>query len=116
MENNSYQDEGFEAGVRAVTSRYNIREDYCDVCKAEANFVKVVDCEDYWRCMGCLSIMERKFVSRVEKTLKEIHNKRPVLSVENESDEPDNWEINRAKAKIMAEKEARKELEKEGKI
>lgn len=71
MMNNAYQDQEFERGVRAVVSRFVVREDYCEVCEDEINFVRLADCRDLWRCMGCLSILERKFVPVKEKTFKE---------------------------------------------
>lgn len=68
-----YTNKEFERGVREVISRYFIREDYCPICKEEANFIKVVDCGTYWRCVSCQALVERGFKERIEKTLPEIY-------------------------------------------
>ena len=86
-----YTNEEFERGVREVISRYFIREDYCPVCKTETNIIKVVDCEDYWRCLSCNTLVERCFKERIEKTLPGIYAKehKSWHSVSNDIAAPD---------------------------
>jgi transposase-like protein len=113
IKDNLYQDEALEAGVRAIVSRFLIREDECPYCKTEANFVKMVDCEDYWRCMSCLKAVERKFTTVEGNTLPEIHVNRNKF--DDGSFEIDDWDIRAAKNKIIAQKRAEKELAEEEK-
>ena len=97
-----YTDKEFERGVDEVISRYFIKEHECPVCKQEANFVKVVACQPYWRCMSCLSILERTFVKAKGDTLPEIDKAERAERVEDT--EPDEWEISRARAELRAKK------------
>ena len=106
---NTYQNEDFEDGVRAVISRYFIREDFCPVCKEEANFVKVVDCQPYWRCMSCLNILKRDFIQALDNTLPKIHEAERKVARKKDNDEPDEWEIQRARAHLRATKIAEAE-------
>jgi hypothetical protein len=109
IKDNIYQDEAVEAGVRSIISRYNIREDYCEACDSEANFVKIVDCDDYWRCMGCLTISKRKFALVPETTLKRLY-KNANEKNSNEELTPDFYDVRRAKIQILAKEQAEKEL------
>ena len=97
-----YTDKEFERGVEEVISRYFIKEHECPVCKQEANFVKVVECQPYWRCMSCLAILERTFVKAKGDTLPEIDKTERAERVEDT--EPDEWEISRARAELRAKK------------
>ena len=97
-----YTNNDFEYGVKDVVSRFFIKEQECPVCKQEANFVKVVACQPYWRCMSCLSILERTFVKAKGDTLPEIDKAERAERVEDT--EPDEWEISRAVAEIRAMK------------
>ncbi len=103
---NIYQDVAVEEGIRSVISRYFIREDHCPVCEGEANFVKVVDYQPYWRCMGCMNILKRDFVKAPANTLPEI---RKLDWKKEEGTEPDEWEVARARARIRATKIAEAE-------
>ena len=110
IKDNKYQDEALESGVRSIVSRFLIREDMCPYCDTEVNFVKIVDCNDYWRCMSCLKIVERKFTTVEGNTLKEIEDNR----IKNDSnDVVDNWDIRRAKNNIIAKEIAEEELKAE---
>lgn len=97
-----YTNAEFSRGVEEVVSRYYIKEQECPVCKQEANFVKVVACQPYWRCMSCLSILERTFVKAKGDTLPEIDKAERKERVEDT--EPDEWEISRARAVLRAQK------------
>ena len=97
-----YTNNDFERGVEEVVSRYFIKEHECPVCKQEANFVKVVECQPYWRCMSCLAILERTFVKAKGDTLPEIDKADRAGRIADS--EPDEWDVARERARIRASK------------
>ena len=107
IQDNLYQDEAFEAGVRSVVSRFSIREDYCETCNDDVNFIKIQDCSDYWRCMGCLNLFKRKFSSLEDRTFFEARKKENGKNIKSE---PDEYDIARAKANLKAKEFAEKEM------
>ena len=117
---NDYTNESFEAGIRQVISRYFIREDYCPTCRGEANFVKMVDCMDYWRCMGCQTVLHRTFAKLEATNLKDARKEtnKQYSFVEDDDDveigdeKPSAFSIAMAKRRIITEEIAQEELAK----
>ena len=71
MRSTDYNDEDFGEGVRSVISRFSIKEAWCPECRTEVNFVKLQDCANTWRCLGCLGLFDREFVKLEATTLRE---------------------------------------------
>ena len=107
-----YTNKDFESGVNNVIERFHLKEDHCDTCKSESNFIKVVPCQDIWRCLGCLTISTRGFKNSVATNLKEYYKSESNHGgYEPDNSEIDKWEIERERRRILAAKKAQDELD-----